>query len=86
LAGGIREEGRANSIKLMRKTENGREIYKIDLSTIKGLNEAQMIVQSNDYIYVDFKSRIASSILAEIAPWLSLITTGLLTYSIITTP
>ena len=83
MAGGIREEGRANSIKLMRKTEKGREIYKIDLSTIGGLNEAQMIVQSNDYIYVDFKSRVASSILAEIAPWLSLITTGLLTYSII---
>ena len=83
MAGGVREEGRANSIKLMRKTNNGREIYKIDLSTIGGLNEAQMIVQSNDYIYVDFKSRVASSILAEIAPWLSLITTGLLTYSII---
>ena len=83
LAGGIREEGRANSIKLMRKTEKGREIYKIDLSKIEGLHEAQMIVQSNDYIYVDFKSRIASSILTEIAPWLSLITTGLITYSII---
>ena len=83
LAGGIREEGRANSIKLMRKTEKGREIYKIDLSTIEGLNEAQMIVQSNDYIYVDFKSRIASSILTEIAPWLSLVTTTLLTYSIV---
>lgn len=83
LAGGIREEGRANSVKLMRKTEKGREIYKIDLSTIEGLNDAQMIVQSNDYIYVDFKSRIASSILTEVAPWLSLITTGLLTYSII---
>ena len=83
LAGGIREEGRANSIKLMRKTEKGREIYKINLSTIKGLDEAQMIVQSNDYIYVDFKSRIASSILTEIAPWLSLVTTALLTYSIV---
>ena len=86
LAGGIRNEGRANSIKLMRKTKTGnREIYKIDLSTIDGLNHAQMIVQSNDYIYVDFKPRIASAFLTEIMPWLSLITTSILTFSIITT-
>ena len=84
LAGGIRNEGRANSIKLMRKTKTGkREIYKIDLSTIDGLNHAQMIVQSNDYIYVDFKPRFASAFLAEVTPWLSLLTTALLTYSII---
>jgi len=84
LAGGIRNEGRANSIKLMRKTKSGkREIYKIDLSTIEGLNHAQMIVQSNDYIYVDFKPRFASAFLAEVTPWLSLLTTALLTYSII---
>jgi len=85
LAGGIREEARSNSIKLMRKiSSTKREIYKIDLSTIEGLKDAQMIVQSNDYIYIDFKPRLASSILQEIGPWLSLITTGLLTYSIIT--
>jgi polysaccharide export outer membrane protein len=83
LAGGIRDEGRANSIKLMRKTRNGREIYKIDLSTIKGLRNAQMIVQSNDYIYVDFKPRWATSFLVEITPWLSVMTTALLTWSII---
>lgn len=84
LAGGIREEARSNSIKLMRKiSSTKREIYKIDLSTIEGLKDAQMIVQSNDYIYIDFKPRLASSILQEIGPWLSLITTGLLTYSII---
>lgn len=85
MAGGIRDEGRANSIKLMRKTNNGkREIYKIDLSTIEGLKNAQMIVQSNDYIYVDFKPRFASSVLLEVTPWLSILTTALLTYSILT--
>ena len=83
LAGGIRDEGRANSIKLMRKTKKGREIYKVDLSTIEGLRNAQMIVQSNDYIYVDFKPRWASSFLVEITPWLSVMTTALLTWSII---
>ena len=85
MAGGINESGRSNSIKLMRKTSKGREIYKIDLSTISGLKEAEMIVQSNDYIYIDFKPRIASSFLNEISPWLSVLTTALLTYNIFNT-
>ena len=77
-AGGIDEQGKAFSIKIMRRTEIGkREIYKIDLSTIKGIKEADMIVQGNDYIYIDYKPRIASSILGEIGPWLGLATTSL---------
>ena len=85
MAGGVRNESRSNSIKLMRKTNSReREIYKIDLSTIEGLKHAQMIVQSNDYIYIDFKPRVASSILQEFEPWLSLLTTILLTYNILT--
>ena len=62
----------------MRRSEIGkREIYKIDLSTINGIKEADMIVQGNDYIYIDYKPRIASSILGEIGPWLGLATTSL---------
>jgi len=77
-AGGIDETGKAFSIKIMRRSEIGkREIYKIDLSTIKGIKEADMIVQGNDYIYIDYKPRIASSILGEIGPWLGLATTSL---------
>jgi polysaccharide export outer membrane protein len=78
LAGGISDNSRSNSIKVMRRTNNGqRRIYKIDLSTLKGLNEAEMIVQGNDYIYIDYKPRIASSVFKEIGPWLSLATTSL---------
>ena len=78
LAGGISPNSRSNSIKVMRRTNKGkREIYKIDLSTISGLKEAEMIVQGNDFIYIDYKPRIASSFFSEIGPWLSLATTSL---------
>jgi polysaccharide export outer membrane protein len=78
LAGGISQNSRSNSIKVMRRNNQGkREIYKIDLSNINGLKEAEMIVQGNDYVYVDYKPRIASSIFTEIGPWLSLATTSL---------
>jgi polysaccharide export outer membrane protein len=78
LAGGIGDDSYSNSIKIMRKTKsNKREVYKIDLSTIEGVKDAEMIVQSNDYIYIDYKPRIASGVLTEIAPWISLFTTSL---------
>ena len=77
LAGGLNNDSKANSIKLIRKINNKREVYKIDLSTIHGMKQAEMIVQSSDYIYVDFKPRLASSFLTEVSPWLSLFTTTL---------
>jgi polysaccharide export outer membrane protein len=82
LAGGLSEDARANSIKLIRKNKNKREIYKIDLSTIQGLKQAEMIVQSNDYVYVDVKPRIASSVLTEVSPWLSILTSVLIIFTL----
>jgi len=78
LAGGLGNDSYSNSIKIMRRTKtNKRAVFNIDLSTIEGVKAAEMIVQSNDYIYIDYKPRIASGILTEIAPWLSLFTTSL---------
>lgn len=81
LSGGIAEQGRSNSIRVMRRTEMGkREIFNIDLSTIEGIREADMVVQANDYIYVDFKPRIANSVLSEVRPWISLVSTTFASY------
>lgn len=78
LAGGIGNDSYSNSIKIMRRTKsNKRAVFKIDLSTIEGVKAAEMIVQGNDYIYIDYKPRIASGVLTEIAPWISLFTTSL---------
>ena len=78
MAGGIGNDSYSNSIKIMRKNKSGkRSVFKIDLSTIDGMKQAEMIVQSNDYIYIDYKPRIASGILTEIAPWISLVSTSL---------
>ncbi len=84
LANGIREDGRANSIKLIRKQDNKRMIYKIDLSTIEGLKYGEMLVQSNDCIYIDSNPRITREILKEIAPWLSVFSSSLAIYAIFT--
>ncbi len=80
LAGGVSDRGQAAEIKLIRenKVTGGRDVYKIDLSTIDGLAQADMIVQPNDIIYVDPLPLIASEIVKEIAPIITLITTTVL--------
>jgi hypothetical protein len=62
----------------MRQNKSGkRSVFKVDLSTIEGLKAAEMIVQSNDYIYIDYRPRIANNALLEMAPWISLVSTSL---------
>jgi len=80
LAGGVADRGIASKIKLIRenKVTGGRDIYQIDLSTIDGLEEADLIVQPNDIIYVEPLPLIASELVKEIAPVITLITTTVL--------
>ncbi len=81
-AGGIPERGRARSIKVMRKEGDQRVVYRIDLSTIEGLRYADMIVQGNDYIYVEPNPELARGVLKEVAPILSIFSSALIVFSI----
>ncbi|HLW29851.1 MAG TPA: polysaccharide biosynthesis/export family protein [Brumimicrobium sp.] len=85
LAGGITERGKANKVKVMRQTKEGREVYEIDLSTIGGLKYADMIVQSNDYIYVEPAKQLTRELLKEATPIISLISSAIVIISVILT-
>lgn len=82
-AGGIAQRGRAARIKIMRKVDDKREIYLIDLSTIQGLDYVDMIIQANDYIYVEPVPEIGREILADIAPVLSIVSSAFVIYGVI---
>jgi polysaccharide biosynthesis/export protein len=78
LAGGISEVGKANKIKLIRRSIEKSDIYLIDLSTIDGLGQANLVLQANDIIYVEPRLRISQGVLGEITPIISLLTSALL--------
>ena len=81
-SGGIPDRGKANSIKILRKVENGeRAIYRVDLSKIEGLKFADMVIQSNDYIYIDPRPELAKEIRDEIVPVFSLFSTILVIFT-----
>lgn len=83
-AGGIPETGRASRIKIIRKIDGTRKVFLVDLSTIEGLKYTDLVVQSSDYIYIEPKARLASAVLRETAPIISLISTTLVLVSFLT--
>lgn len=82
-AGGITDRGKASSIKLMRKVDGERLVYTLDLSTIDGLKYVDMIVQANDYIYVEPTPELAKEIAQDIVPIVSLISSAVFIVSAI---
>lgn len=81
-AGGITERGKSKSIKVMRREGDERKVYRIDLSTIEGLQYTDMIVQGNDYIYIEPNPEIAKGIMREAAPIVSIISSALLIFTV----
>jgi polysaccharide export outer membrane protein len=83
-SGGITERGKANSVNLIRRENGERQIYKIDLSTVDGLRYVDMVVQANDYIYIEPNPDITKEVIKEVAPILSILTSALIIYTAIT--
>lgn len=82
-AGGITDRGRASRIKLMRNENGQRIVYLVDLSTMDGLKYVDMIVQANDYIYVEPTPELSKEIAEDVVPIVTLISSGLIIVSAI---
>ena len=74
-AGGIRKDNNARKIKIIRKTKEGIKIFKVDLSTIDGIQSGNMIMQSHDIIYIQPNINIIPEIMEDINPILSFAST-----------
>lgn len=83
-SGGIPEDGKAHNIRLIRGDLKNPEVYKIDLSTLSGMKDANLVLQANDIIYIDVRKGYVRKLLIEIAPYLSILTTVVTTTVLIT--
>jgi polysaccharide export outer membrane protein len=83
LAGGITETGQSNVVKLIRGDSRNPQVHLIDLSTVEGMKQSNMLLQANDIIYVEPVKRVSRGILAEITPIVGIVTSLLLLYEIV---
>ncbi len=82
-AGGITDDGKAYKVKLIRNDGTAKpKVYLIDLSTIEGLAAGRTAVLANDIIYIEPRYRLARTLVTEIAPILSLLSTTILLYTV----
>ncbi|MFL5754190.1 MAG: polysaccharide biosynthesis/export family protein [Bacteroidia bacterium] len=83
MAGGITEDGKAFRVKLIRNDRVRPQVFLMDLSTIDGLAAGNTVVLANDIIYVEPRIRIAKRAVTELAPFLSLLSSAILIYTLI---
>jgi len=82
LAGGITNTGKSRKIKLIRGDLRNPKVILINLSSIEGLKEGNLLLQANDIIYVEPVPRISQEVLTQIAPLVGIITSFTLIYNI----
>lgn len=83
LAGGITNTGKAWKVKLIRGDLRNPKVMLIDLSTIEGVQQSNLLVQANDIIYVEPVPRYSQEVLLQITPIVGIITSIALVYSIV---
>ena len=72
-AGGIPKDGIAKKVKLIRGDLQNPDVYLLDLSTLEGMKNADLVVQSNDIIYIETRDRTAQRISEILAPYASIL-------------
>lgn len=83
LAGGIAETGKAYKIKLIRGDYRNPQVQLIDLSTIDGMTQSNLLLQANDIIYIEPIPRISQGVLAQITPIIGILTSFLLIFEVV---
>lgn len=81
-SGGISDFTKSYKIKLLRGDLNNPEVYLFNLQRLQNMKNSNFILQANDIIYVEARPRYASKLLSEITPYLSLLSSALIIYSI----
>lgn len=84
-AGGIQEDGKAYKVKLIRNQEGQKpKVYLMDLSKIDGIAAGNTVVLAHDIIYVETRYKLARTLVSELTPIISLISSTFLLYTLAT--
>jgi polysaccharide export outer membrane protein len=81
-AGGINDFSRSHRIKLLRGDLNNPEVFLFNVQDLKDMKSANFLLQANDIIYVESRPKYASRVIAEISPYIGLLTSALFIYGL----
>lgn len=73
LAGGINNDARGSNIRLIRGDLTNPTVYLIDLTTIGGIQEAEMNLEPGDIIYIEPVRKVVTESVRDVAPIFSIV-------------
>ncbi|MBR5644632.1 MAG: polysaccharide biosynthesis/export family protein [Salinivirgaceae bacterium] len=79
-AGGMDDLSKAYRIKVLRGDLKNPKVYLYNISSIEDVKKSNLVLQSNDIIYVERRPKYVQRTLSEIAPYVSLLNTVMLIY------
>ncbi len=79
-AGGIDDMGKAYRIKVLRGDLKNPKVFLYNISSLEAMRKSNLVLQSNDIIYVEKRPKYVKRTLNEITPYVSLINTIMLIY------
>lgn len=82
--GGMPENGKADQIKIIRGDLKNPEVFMINLSTLEGIKNYDLVMQGNDIIYIEIRKDSVTKTIALLGPYLTLISTAVLIYGLAT--
>lgn len=80
--GGLSKDAKSQNIRIVRGDLKDPIVMVIDLSTVEGMQKANLTVAENDVIYIEPVKKITFDIVKEIEPIMSILTTSLLIWGI----
>ena len=83
MSGGLSANVRANRIKLIRGNATNPQIYRINLSTIEGMKQGNIVLQGNDIIYIEPRNDYIINASNRISTYLGALSLFILVYGLI---
>lgn len=81
--GGVPGNSNASKIKIIRGDLKDPQIYLVDLSTVDGIKEANLTMLAGDIVYFEPFINYGSIITGDVTNILSILTTGVLVYTLV---
>ncbi|MBY0425262.1 MAG: polysaccharide biosynthesis/export family protein [Cytophagales bacterium] len=75
LTGGLDAQTRVNNIRIIRGDLRNPNVYLVDLSTIEGVKQANLLIQPNDIIYIERYNRLLLQTISSLSPVFSFVST-----------
>jgi len=83
LAGGLSDNSKAWRIKVIRGDPHNPQIHMIDLSTVAGIKQSDLSIETNDIIYIESTPNYQQKVLAQLTPIIGILTAVLLVVTLV---